>query len=141
MRLFRFQTLRSGMVLARICWTSIEDPLEAKMIPLTLIDMQILISVTVFVLGCMSIILGGFVLISRGYSREVRTLAVSTARLSQKGMTEEISGLVSSASDLVNAINDLVKTASGIGVFLVVLGLGMVAASYWIILQIDWTLV
>lgn len=108
------------------------------MIPLTLRDTQILIAGTVFVLGCMCILLGAYVLISRGYSREVKALAVNTARLGQKGLSEEVSGLVNSASTLVAALNDLVRSANGVGLFLMTLGLMMLGAAYWIITEIHW---
>jgi hypothetical protein len=111
------------------------------MIPLNVVDMQIIIGASVFVLGCMCVLLGAFVLISRGYSREIKTLATHTARLGQKGMADEITGLVNSASELVGALNHLVKTASGAGLFLVSLGMVMIAASYWVIIQIDWSVV
>lgn len=106
------------------------------MIPLTLRDMQIVIAGSVFLLGFLCIMMGAFVLISRGYSREVRALAAHTARLAQKGVAQEVSGLVTSASQLVGAINELVRTASGIGVFLISLGLVMIVSSYWVIEQI-----
>lgn len=106
------------------------------MIPLTLRDMQIVIAGSMFFLGFLCIMMGAFVLISRGYSREVRALAAHTARLAQKGVAQEVSGLVTSASQLVGAINELVRTASGIGVFLISLGLVMIVSSYWVIQQI-----
>ncbi|MGH2606689.1 MAG: hypothetical protein ACRDG5_08865 [Anaerolineales bacterium] len=106
------------------------------MIPLTLRDMQIVIAGSVFLLGFLCILMGAFVLISRGYSREVRALAAHTARLAQKGVAQEVSGLVTSTSQLVGAINELVRTASGIGVFLISLGLVMIVSSFWVIQQI-----
>jgi hypothetical protein len=106
------------------------------MIPLTLRDMQIVIAGSVFLLGFLCILMGAFVLISRGYSREVRALAAHTARLAQKGVAQEVSGLVTSASQLVGAINELVRTASGIGVFLISLGLVMIVSSFWVLQQI-----
>ncbi len=118
------------------------DPahLEAEMVPqtLTLRDIQILIAATVFLLGCMCFLLGAFVLVTRGYSREVRALAAHTAKLSQKGVAQEITGLVNSASELVGALNQLVRTASGVGVFLILLGLMMIASTYWAALHIEW---
>jgi hypothetical protein len=114
--------------------------LEAQMIPLSMSDMQIFIAAAVFLLGCMCIVLGALVLISRAYSREVRSIAAHTAKLGQKGVASEITGLVQSASELVGAINQLVRTANGIGVFLIALGISMLSASYWIILQIQWPL-
>jgi hypothetical protein len=109
------------------------------MIPLSFQDLQIVISAGVFILGCLSVVVGVLVLIARSYSREVRTIAAHTIRLGQKGVTQEITGLVQSAAELIASINHLVRTASGIGVFLISLGLTMIAASYWVIQQIEWT--
>ncbi|MGD8814831.1 MAG: hypothetical protein PVI78_10190 [Anaerolineales bacterium] len=111
------------------------------MIPLTLTDLQILIAASIFLLGCTCIILGAFVLISRGYSREVRTLAAHSARLGRKGMAEELTSLVNGASDLVASINQLVRTATGVGVFLVSLGMVFLVASYWVLQQIEWVII
>jgi hypothetical protein len=111
------------------------------MIPLNLSDFQIVIAVSVFILGCMCILLGAFVLIARGQSAEVKMLAAHTARLAQKGISDEVTGLVNSASSLVASLNDLVRTTNGTGVFLMTLGLMMVAASYWILTQVDWAVV
>jgi hypothetical protein len=108
------------------------------MIPFTMRDMQILIAGSVFVLGCMCVLLGAYVLISRGYSKEVRALAAHTARLGQKGLAEEVSGLVNSASTLVAALNDLVRSANGVGLFLTSLGLMMIGAAYWVVTVIHW---
>jgi hypothetical protein len=108
------------------------------MIPLTFTDLQILIAAAVFLLGCMCVVFGAFVLISRGYSQEVRALAAHTARLGQKGMAQEITGLVNSAAELVASLNGLVKTANGVGVFLILLGMCLMGAGYWVIQQIEW---
>lgn len=108
------------------------------MIPLTFTDIQILIGAVVFLMGDLCILLGAFVLISRGYTKEIKRLASHSARLGQKGMAEEVASLVTSASQLVDSLNQLVRTASGAGIFLISLGMGMIAASYWIVMQIQW---
>ena len=107
------------------------------MIPLSTIDMQMIIATTAYILGCMCVLLGIFVLVSRGYSKEIRALATHSARLGRKGMAEEVTGLVNSASGLVGALNSLVKTASGAGLFLILMGVGMIAASYWVVDQVQ----
>lgn len=111
------------------------------MIPLSLFEIQILIAASVFVLGVLCVILGIFVLMTRGYAREVRSLAAHTAHIGKKGIAQDVTGLVQSASDLIGAINQLVKTASGVGVFLVSLGLLMIMSSYYVVTRIDWTAV
>lgn len=109
------------------------------MIPLTFTDIQIIIAAAVFLLGCMCLVFGAFVLIGRGYSREVRQIAAHTARLGQKGITQEVTGLVNSASALIASLNALVRSANGVGMFLILLGLSLMSAAYWIIQQIPWT--
>lgn len=108
------------------------------MIPLSLHELQILMAVAAFVMGCLCIMLGMLVLITRGYSSEVKALASHTARLGQKGITQEATGLVSSASELILSINQLVRTASGVGTFLLLSGMMMIAAAYWVVTQIQW---
>jgi hypothetical protein len=54
---------------------------------------------------------------------DLRTIARQTTALAQKGLTEEISGLVGNATALIAAVNDLVKTTSGIGIFLILVGI------------------
>jgi hypothetical protein len=108
------------------------------MIPLSMNDIQILMGASIFLIGCICIVLGALVLVSRGYSREIRSIAAHTAKLGQKGFASEVTGLVNSASELVTSINQLVRTANGIGVFLITLGLMMLVASYWMIQQIQW---
>jgi uncharacterized membrane protein len=113
--------------------------MEANMIPLSFNEIQLLVAAAVFVLGFLLILIGALVMVTRSYSREVRTLAAHTARLGQKGIAQDVTGLVNSATELVASINGLVKTASGIGLFLITLGIAMMAAAYWIIQQIPWT--
>ena len=110
------------------------------MIPLTFGDVQILIAASIFILGFLLVLIGALVLVSRGYSREVRALAAHTARLGQKGIAQEVTGLVNSATELVASLNGLVRTASGIGILLISVGLGLMYAGYWIIQQISWAI-
>ncbi|OGO70761.1 MAG: hypothetical protein A2Z37_16150 [Chloroflexi bacterium RBG_19FT_COMBO_62_14] len=109
------------------------------MIPLTFRDFQIIVAGVLLLLGCIYIIIGTIVLISRGYSSEVKALAAQTAQLGQKGMAQEVSGLVSSAAELVASINQLIRTGTGVGAFLICLGLLMLGAGYWVVQQISWT--
>ena len=105
--------------------------------PLTLVEMKLLLAAVFFVLGFLSTVLGVFILLARGYSREIRSIASHTARIGNKGLADDVSGLVSSASGLIEAINQLVRTASGVGSFLIFFGVLMLAATYWIIAQIE----
>jgi len=59
-----------------------------------------------------------------------------TTKLAQKGITEDITGLVGNARTLIEALNDMVKTTAGVGVFLILLGIGLMGAAYALVLQI-----
>jgi hypothetical protein len=108
------------------------------MIPLTFHEIQLIIAATLFFVGCFCVLLGILLLVTRGYSRQVGSIAAHTAKLGQKGITQDIAGLVSSATELVASINDLSRTASGVAFMLIAIGLGMVAGAYWIFERMQW---
>lgn len=108
------------------------------MIPLSFHEIQLIIAATFFFVGCICMLLGIFLLVARGYSREVNSIATHTAKLGQKGLTEEIAGLVVGAADLVTSINALSRTASGVALLLISLGIGMIGGAYWIFEHMQW---
>jgi len=85
-------------------------------------DIQIIMSGTFFLLGLLSFLAGLLVLVVGSWRSDLRTLTTQTTKLAQKGITEDISGLVGNASALLDAINSLILTTRGIGVFLTLLG-------------------
>jgi hypothetical protein len=88
------------------------------------------------ILGVMLLFIGVIVLISRTVGGDIKRIAVQTAKMAQKGIAEEVAGLVGNASALVDSLNQLVRTAAGIGTFLVLAGILLIAAAYWFALQI-----
>ena len=73
-------------------------------------------------IGIISIGGGVFVLIRKTFSSELVQIAQATTKLSEKGISDDLSGLVGNASNLVDSLNQLAKTASGIGIFLIIVG-------------------
>ena len=90
-----------------------------------------------FFMGIITFIAGVIVLLSRTMNKEIRTLATQTNRLAQKGLVDGIAGLVGNASSLLDATNQLVRTAAGIGVFLVVIGLGLIGTSVFVLIKLS----
>ncbi|MFO7623187.1 MAG: hypothetical protein R6V73_02465 [Anaerolineales bacterium] len=99
-------------------------------------EVQLSMGIGLFVIGVFTFWIGVIILVSRTTGRDVRTIASQTTRLAQKGLAEEIAGLVGNASTLLNALNDLVRTAAGIGIFLTIIGLLLMGTSIWLVLQI-----
>jgi hypothetical protein len=88
-------------------------------------------------LGILLLLVGVIILVSRVLGGDVKQIAEQTARLAQKGIAEEIAGLVGNASTLVESLNQLVRTAAGVGVFLIVIGLLLMAAAYGLVIQLQ----
>ncbi|MGB9639600.1 MAG: hypothetical protein ACPL4H_01730 [Anaerolineales bacterium] len=90
----------------------------------------LVIIITFIVLGSISIIAGIIILITRTTSKEIKAITAQTNRLIQKGIAEEIAGLVGQASTLLNSLNDLIRSTAGVGVTLIIFGivLNLIAA-------------
>jgi hypothetical protein len=104
---------------------------------LDIFDIKLLMVLGLFLLGAITLLVGIILLITRSAGKEVRSLATQTAKLAQKGIAEDVAGLVGNASSLLSATNELVRTSAGIGVFLAVLGVVLMAAATWLVLQIS----
>ena len=89
-----------------------------------------------FLMGLISLGTGIFILTRQAIGNNVRVIAEQTAKLAQKGIAEEVAGLVGNASSLLNALNQMVRSASGIGIALVGISFILFAASYGLILQL-----
>lgn len=88
-------------------------------------------------IGLILIIIGVVILATRVLGGDVKKIAVQTAKLAQKGIAEEVAGLVGNTTTLVDSLNGLVRTAAGVGVFFILIGLLMLAAAYGLALQIQ----
>jgi hypothetical protein len=103
---------------------------------LNIYDIQIIMSGVFFSLGLLSFLAGLLVLVVGSWRSDLRTLTTQTAKLAQKGITEDISGLVGNASALLDAINSLVLTTRGIGVFLTMLGVILMGIPFiWMLIS------
>lgn len=95
-------------------------------------NLVLLIVALFFFMGMVTFISGILIIVFRASSGDIKSLAIQTARLAQKGVTEDIAGLVGNASDLIESMNQLVRTTRGVGLFLTFLGLAMMAGASWI---------
>ena len=105
----------------------------SSLTPLTLI---LIIVIAVFFLGVVTFIGGILILTFRTNNKDIKTLATQTTRLAQKGIAEDVAGLVGNASALLEATNEMVRTTKGVGIFLTILGILLMGAASWLVLQI-----
>ena len=96
-------------------------------------DIVFILAASLTVLGVISVCTGIFLLVTRSSGNAVKTIANQTARLAQKGIAEEVAGLVGNASSLMEALNQLVRTTAGVGIFLVMGGFIMLLTAFFMV--------
>ncbi|MBE0685533.1 MAG: hypothetical protein IH585_05990 [Anaerolineaceae bacterium] len=98
-------------------------------------DLITLLTLVFMGLGLISFITGFIVLLTRVLGKGITQIAKETQKVVQKGITEEIASIIGNASVLIDSLNQMVTTAAGIGVFLMVLGVLLMAGSFALFLR------
>ena len=98
-------------------------------------DLIFFMVMALFTLGAVSFVTGILILAVRASGKDVKALVAQTSQLAQKGLAEDVAGLVGNASGLLDAMNHLVKTTAGVGVFLTILGVILMGLASWIALK------
>lgn len=106
------------------------------MLSMTVSDFLLTMAAALVVVGIIMMGVGVFVLVKKILGNDIRTLADQTTKLAQKGITEDITGLVGNARTLIEALNEMVKTSAGVGLFLILLGVALMGSAYALVLQI-----
>jgi hypothetical protein len=104
---------------------------------MTLNDVILTMTICVFVVGLVSVGAGIFILITRVLSEDLRTITRQTVQIGEKGIAEEVSGLVGNAATLISSLNNLIKTTAGIGLSVLLIGLVLIISSYLLIYKIQ----
>jgi len=97
----------------------------------------LIMAITGFFLGLITFIAGIIILLFRPANSDVKSLITQSAALVQKGIAEDIAGLVGHVSSLMESLNQLVKTTSGVGILLVCLGVLLMTGSAVLALQVS----
>jgi hypothetical protein len=98
-------------------------------------DLITLLTLVFMGLGLITFITGFIVLLTRVLGKGISQIAKETQKVVQKGITEEIASIIGNASVLIDSLNHMVTTAAGIGVFLMILGVLLMAGSFALFLR------
>lgn len=99
-------------------------------------DFRLTMAACLLVVGVIFLLIGVIILLSKVLGKDISTIATQTAKLAQKGLSDDIAGLVGNASALLEALNQMVKTAAGIGIFFIIIGLLLLAIAYSLAVQL-----
>ena len=75
-----------------------------------------------FLIGLITFATGVAVLVIRSIGQDTSAINKSIALITQKGIADDVSGLIGNASALMSATTELIQTTKGIGVFLIISG-------------------
>ncbi len=98
----------------------------------SVIDIQITMAISLLIMGFIVLVISLIILTRQAIGKNIQTITKQTTKLAEKGITDNIAGLVGNATALINALNDLSKTNAGIGVFLVFLAIALLTTAYLI---------
>jgi hypothetical protein len=107
------------------------------MIEMTVNDFLLTMAALMMLMGVITFGIGVYIIVAKVVAGDVRSLATQTAKLAQKGITDDVSGLVGNASTLIDSLNGLTKTSAGLGMFLIFVGLALFGAAYALINKIN----
>lgn len=106
------------------------------MLSMSVSDFMLTMGIALLLAGLVFLGIGCFVLVKKILGRELQTIADQTSKLAQKGLTEDVTGLVGNARSLIDSLNSLIKTQAGVGVMLLLLGILLLGGAYALVLQI-----
>jgi hypothetical protein len=95
-------------------------------------DLQVGIILVLLGSGLLCLLAGILILIGRSFSGEMKTLAATSTELSKRAISHDMTPVADSITDLLSQVNQLMKTAAGTGAFLILMGVGLMAAAYWL---------
>jgi hypothetical protein len=102
--------------------------------PTQLYNLQFYMLIGIFLIGFITFLSGVIILLTGAWGKELRSTLEQTNRLAQKGLADEVSGLVGNAASLLASLNDLIKTRNGIGITLILIGGILMLIPCWFVL-------
>lgn len=107
------------------------------MLSLTVNDFFMTMAVALLIAGLVFLGVGVVVLVKKLMGKDLQNISEQTTKLAQKGITDDVTGLVGNARALIDSLNSLTKTTAGIGVFIMIIAFLLIAAAYALVMQIN----
>jgi hypothetical protein len=95
-----------------------------------------IMALVLFMIGLVTLSIGIFTLAKQAIGKYVQIIAEQTTKLAQKGITDDVAGLVGNASSLLAALDQLVRSNAGIGIILTLISFVLLGSSYALITSI-----
>jgi hypothetical protein len=106
------------------------------MLGLTINDFVLILSIIILSMGVITFIVGIFTLAFKINSEDFNSISSQTAKMLNKGISEDVSGVMGNASSLLQSINEMAKTKAGVGMFLLLVAFVLLGCAYFLITRI-----
>lgn len=104
----------------------------------TAADLQLAMAGLVFLLGFVAFAGGLHAMLATEYRATMRALSAQSGKLGAKSLGDPaVVPLMDATSRLIEAVSQLVRTASGVGAFLCLMGVGLCLAAFWLLTLIE----
>lgn len=107
------------------------------MLGLSANNLVLILSIVLLGMGVVTFIVGIFTLAFKINSEDFNEISSQTAKLLNKGISEDISTMVGNASSLLQSINEMAKTKAGVGMFLLIVAFILIGCAYFLITRIS----
>lgn len=101
------------------------------------IHILIIMAGAIFTLGAIILVIGILIVAKNAFGKEIKALASATSKLAQKGLSQDIAGLVGNASSLMSEIQKMASTAAGTGFLMIITGSLFMTGAVFIFLNLD----
>jgi hypothetical protein len=103
------------------------------MFSLTANDFVLTLAGVIVILGVISFVIGLFTLAFKVNNGDFNDITSSSAKLAEKGLTDDVSQLVDGISQILKSITEMTKTKVGVGIFMVIISFIMFVVAYYLI--------
>ena len=106
------------------------------MFALTANDFILSLAGVIVVLGVIAFVIGLFTLAFKVNSGEFNEITASSAKLAEKGLTDDVSALVNGISEVLKSITEMTKTKVGVGIFMIIVSFVLFVVAYYLVSRI-----
>lgn len=99
-------------------------------------DFLLTLAGVALIMGVITFLIGIVILAFKVRSDEFNQISAHTAKLMDKGIVENVAGLVDNTSNLLAKINEMARTKAGVGMFLILITFILLGAAYFLITRI-----
>jgi len=106
------------------------------MFQLTANDFVLTLAGIILFLGVVSFIVGLFTLAFKIASGDFAKISSQSAKLMNKGLTDDVSDLMGNASSLLESLTQMSRTKAGVGMFLIIVAFVLFIVAYYLVSRI-----